>query len=180
MSYQNILTERVDKVAVITLNRPEKLNALSYELACDLDEELGKIETDDNVHAVVLTGAGPRAFTAGGDIHQMVKSTPEVMAARTEERREMNWHLATFTKPIIGAINGLAYGGGATMAMSCDLRVAVADATITFGLGKVGLVPEWGSSYLLWRQVGYSRVAILPGGGGHNQYMVVIRRPIIA
>ena len=77
MSYQNILTERIDKVALITLNRPEKLNALSYELACEIDEELTKIENDDGVSVVILTGAGPRAFSAGGDIHQMVKSTPE-------------------------------------------------------------------------------------------------------
>ena len=79
------MSERVDKVAVITLNRPEKLNAMSYELACDLDEELGKIEGDDDVRCVVLTGAGPRAFSSGGDIHQMVKSTPEEMAARTRQ-----------------------------------------------------------------------------------------------
>ncbi|HEX5606467.1 MAG TPA: enoyl-CoA hydratase/isomerase family protein, partial [Candidatus Binatia bacterium] len=96
MGYQNILTERVDKIAVITMNRPEKLNALSYELACEIDEELTKIESDDEVRAVILTGAGPRAFSAGGDIMQIVKSTPEEMAARTETRREANWHLATF------------------------------------------------------------------------------------
>ena len=138
MSYQNILTERVDKVAVITLNRPEKLNALSYELACDLDEELGKIEIDEKIHAIVLTGAGPRAFTAGGDIHQMVKSTPEVMAARTEERREMNWHLATFTKPIIGAINGLAYGAGAQLTTMLDIRIGCEHAEIQFLAAKYG------------------------------------------
>src|SRR5690348_10960120 len=99
MSYQNILTERVDKIAVITMNRPEKLNALSYELACEIDEELTKIESDDEVRAVILTGAGPRAFSAGGDIMQMVKSTPEEMAARTEIRREANWQDRKSTRP---------------------------------------------------------------------------------
>jgi enoyl-CoA hydratase/carnithine racemase len=138
MSYQNILSERIEKIALITLNRPEKLNALSYELACDLDEELGKIETDDNVHAVVLTGAGPRAFTAGGDIHQMVKSTPEEMAARTDQRREMNWHLATFSKPIIGAINGLAYGAGAQLTTMLDIRIGCEHAEIQFLAAKYG------------------------------------------
>ncbi|MSP37668.1 MAG: enoyl-CoA hydratase/isomerase family protein [Deltaproteobacteria bacterium] len=138
MSYQNILTERIDKVALVTLNRPEKLNALSYELACDLEEELGKIENDDSVHVVVLTGAGPRAFTAGGDIHQMVKSTPEEMAARTDQRREMNWHLATFTKPIIGAINGLAYGAGAQLTTMLDIRIGCEHAEIQFLAAKYG------------------------------------------
>lgn len=138
MSYQNILAERVDKVAVITMNRPEKLNALSYELACELDEELTKIENDNDVRAVILTGAGPRAFSAGGDIHQMVKSTPEEMAARTEVRREANWHLVTFTKPIIGAINGIAYGAGAQLTTMLDIRIGCEHAEIQFLAAKYG------------------------------------------
>ena len=138
MSYQNILSERVDKVAIITLNRPEKLNALSYELACDLDAELGDIEKDDGVAVVILTGAGPRAFSAGGDIHQMVKSTPEEMAARTDLRREMNWHLATFPKPIIGAINGIAYGAGAQMTTMLDIRIGCENTEIQFLAAKYG------------------------------------------
>ena len=138
MSYQNVLTERIDKIALITLNRPEKLNALSYELACELDEELTKIENDDDVRVVILTGAGPRAFSAGGDIHQMVKSTPEEMAARTDKRREMNWHLATFAKPIIGAINGIAYGAGAQLTTMLDIRIGCEHAEIQFLAAKYG------------------------------------------
>ena len=138
MSYQNILTERIDKIAVITMDRPEKLNALSYELACELDEELTRIEKDDDVRAVILTGAGPRAFSAGGDIMQMVKSTPKEMAARTEVRREANWHLATFTKPIIGAINGLAYGAGAQLTTMLDIRIGCEHAEIQFLAAKYG------------------------------------------
>ncbi|MBI2182473.1 MAG: enoyl-CoA hydratase/isomerase family protein [Deltaproteobacteria bacterium] len=138
MSYQNILTERVDKIGLITLNRPEKLNAMSYELACELDEELTKIENDDNVRVVILTGAGPRAFSAGGDIHQMVKSTPEEMAARSEVRSQANWHLATFAKPIIGAINGLAYGAGALLTSMLDIRIGCEHAEIQFLAAKYG------------------------------------------
>jgi len=138
MSYQHILTERVDQSAIITLNRPEKLNALSYELACELDEELTTIENDDSVRVVILTGAGPRAFSAGGDIMQMVKSTPEEMAARSDIRREANWHLATFSKPIIGAINGLAYGAGAQMTTMLDIRIGCEHAEIQFLAAKYG------------------------------------------
>jgi enoyl-CoA hydratase/carnithine racemase len=123
---------------VITLNRPEKLNAMSYELAADLDEELGSIEGDDEVRCVVLTGAGPRAFSSGGDIHQMVKSTPEEMAARTDKRREMNWHLATFTKPIVGAINGIAYGAGAQLTTMLDIRIGCENTEIQFLAAKYG------------------------------------------
>jgi len=123
MSYENILTERIDKIALITLNRPEKLNAMNYELASDLDEELRTIENDDDVRAVILTGAGPRAFSSGGDIIQMVGMTTEDLAARSEFRSQANWHIATFTKPIIGAINGLAYGAGAMLASMLDIRI---------------------------------------------------------
>jgi len=138
MSYQNILAERVDGVAIITMNRPEKLNALSYELAVELDEELGKIENDDDVRVVILTGAGPRAFSAGGDIMQMVKSTPEEMSARTDIRREANWHLASFRKPIIGAINGIAYGAGAQLTTMLDIRIGCEHAEIQFLAAKYG------------------------------------------
>ena len=138
MNYQNILAERVDKVAILTMNRPEKLNALSYELAVELDEELGKIENNDDIHVVILTGAGPRAFSAGGDIMQMVKSTPEEMAARTDVRREANWHLASFRKPIIGAINGIAYGAGAQLTTMLDIRIGCEHAEIQFLAAKYG------------------------------------------
>ena len=138
MSYQNLLTERIDKVALITLNRPEKLNALSYELACEIDEELKNIENDDGVSVVILTGAGPRAFSAGGDIHQMVKSTPEELAARSEIRSRATWHLATFPKPIIGAINGLAYGAGAQLTSMLDMRIGCEHAEFQFLAAKYG------------------------------------------
>jgi len=138
MSYQNLLTERIDKVALITLNRPEKLNALSYELACEIDEELKNIENDDGVSVVILTGAGPRAFSAGGDIHQMVKSTPEELAARSEIRSRATWYLATFSKPIIGAINGLAYGAGAQLTSMLDMRIGCEHAEFQFLAAKYG------------------------------------------
>lgn len=138
MSYRNILTERVDNIALITLNRPEKLNALNYELACEIDEELTKIEQDDAVSVVVMTGAGPRAFSAGGDIHQMVKSTPEELAARSETRSRATWHLATFPKPVIGAINGLAYGAGALLTSMLDMRIGCEHAEFQFLAAKYG------------------------------------------
>src|SRR5207253_9144082 len=108
MSYENILTERIDKIALITLNRPEKLNAMNYELASDLDEELTTIESDDDVRAVILTGAGPRALSSGGDIIQMVGLTTEDLTARSEFRSQANWHIATSRQTNIGATTGIA------------------------------------------------------------------------
>src|ERR1051325_1768954 len=138
MAYQNILSERIDKVAVITLNRPEKLNALSYELAGELDDELTLIETDDSVRAVILTGAGPRAFSSGGDIHQMGGMTSEDLASRSEFRSQANWHIATFAKPIIGAINGLAYGAGAMLTSMLDIRIGCELSEFRFLAARYG------------------------------------------
>ena|SRR5438128_10023258 len=140
MSYQNILTEQIDNVALITLNRPEKLNALSYELASDLDQELTRIENDDGVRAVILTGAGPRAFSSGGDIIQMVGMSSEDLATRSEFRSQANWHIATFAKPIIGAINGLAYGAGAMLSSMLDIRIGCELTEFRFLAARYGRV----------------------------------------
>ncbi len=149
MSYQNILTERIDKIALITLNRPEKLNAMNYELASDLDEELRTIENDDDVRAVILTGAGPRAFSSGGDIIQMVGMTTEDLAARSEFRSQANWHIATFRKPIIGAINGLAYGAGAMLTSMLDIRIGCELTEFRFLAARYGRVNSTWSLPLL-------------------------------
>ena len=135
---QTVLIDNHGPVRTLTMNRPEKLNAMSYELAVELDQELIDIENSDQIRCVVLTGAGPRAFSAGGDIMQMVKSTPEEMAARTDKRREMNWHLATFAKPIIGAINGIAYGAGAQLTTMLDIRIGCENTEIQFLAAKYG------------------------------------------
>jgi enoyl-CoA hydratase/carnithine racemase len=140
MSYENIISERVDRMALITLNRPEKLNAMSYELACDLEQELTLIETDDDVRAVILTGAGPRAFSSGGDIHQMAKTSTEELAARTGRRSQMTWHIATFSKPIVGAINGLAYGAGALLSSMLDIRIGCEQTEFRFLAARYGRV----------------------------------------
>ena len=140
MTHQNILTERTDKIALITLNRPEKLNAMSYELACDLDDELQRIESDDDVRAVILTGAGPRAFSSGGDIHQMAKSSAEELATRGARRSQINWHIATFPKPLIGAINGLAYGAGAMLSSMLDIRIGCEMTEFRFLAARYGRV----------------------------------------
>src|ERR1700746_2387638 len=120
MAYEFILTERFDGVAVITLSRPEKLNALSYPLVRELDEALSQYEADEDIKAVILTGAGDRAFSAGADIHEMAGLSSEELAARQDVRGRATWHIATFGKPLIGAINGLAYGGAALLEL--DLR----------------------------------------------------------
>jgi enoyl-CoA hydratase/carnithine racemase len=140
MAYEYILTERLDAVAVITLNRPDKLNALSYPLVRELDEALTQYEADNDIKAVILTGAGERAFSAGADIHEMAGLGAEELATRGEIRGRATWHIATFAKPLIGAINGLAYGGAALLSSTLDLRIGCERTAFRFLAASYGRV----------------------------------------
>jgi 2-(1,2-epoxy-1,2-dihydrophenyl)acetyl-CoA isomerase len=149
VAYEFILTERLDGVAVITLNRPEKLNALSFGLVRELDEALSGYEADDAIKAVILTGAGERAFSAGADIHEMAGLTSEDLAARQAFRSEATWHIASFPKPLIGAINGLAYGGAALLSSTLDLRIGCERSQFRFLAASYGRVNSTWSLPLL-------------------------------
>ena len=140
MAYEFILTEHFDGVGVITLNRPEKLNALSFPLVRELDDALTRYEATDEIRAVILTGAGDRAFSAGADIHEMAELGAEELATRQELRGGATWHIATFAKPLIGAINGLAYGGAALLSSTLDLRVGCERTAFRFLAASYGRV----------------------------------------
>ncbi|MBV9859799.1 MAG: enoyl-CoA hydratase/isomerase family protein [Alphaproteobacteria bacterium] len=140
MAYDYIQSERLDRVALITLNRPDKLNALSFGLARELDDALTGCEEDDTVKAVILTGAGERAFSAGADIHEMAGLGGEELAARSEFRNRATWHIANYPKPIIGAINGLAYGGAALLSSTLDLRIGCERSEFRFLAASYGRV----------------------------------------
>ncbi len=123
MSYETILVDRKDTAGIITLNRPDKLNALSSTLLQEFDLALTELEQDEKVHVLLITGAGERAFSAGMDIHEMVGS--DEGARRVGRSAGGDWirHLAFFKKPTIGVMNGLAHGGGALMASMLDIRI---------------------------------------------------------
>ena len=120
MSYQVIDIARADRVGVVTLNRPKVLNALNLQLVRELDCALRELEQDDGIGAIVLTGSGDRAFSAGADIHENRELSPEELEQAVAERVEYTWNVATCQKPVIGAINGLCYGGGTVLATSMD------------------------------------------------------------
>jgi 2-(1,2-epoxy-1,2-dihydrophenyl)acetyl-CoA isomerase len=149
MAYEFILSERMHDVALITLNRREKLNALSFGLVRELDEALTEYEEDDAVKAVILTGAGERAFSAGADIHEMAGLSTEELAQRQAFRSEATWHVATFAKPLIGAINGLAYGGAALLSSTLDLRIGCERSQFRFLAASYGRVNSTWSLPLL-------------------------------
>ena len=132
MSREAIKTDQVDRVAIVTLNRPEVLNALNLQLVTELDEAITEMERDDGVGAIIITGAGERAFSAGADIHENRELSDENRAAITEKRSEYTWNLTTCAKPVIGAINGLCYGGGTVMATSLDFLVGCERTSFRF------------------------------------------------
>jgi enoyl-CoA hydratase/carnithine racemase len=140
MAYEFILTEGYDGVAVITLNRPDKLNALSFPLVRELDNALTQYEADPDIKAVILTGAGDRAFSAGADIHEMAGLSAEELTTRQEVRGRATWHTANFAKPLIGAINGLAYGGAALLSSTLDLRIGCERTAFRFLAASYGRV----------------------------------------
>jgi enoyl-CoA hydratase len=143
--------ERRGPVAVLTLNRPEALNALSVDMLDDLDDLLDAIEGEASLRAVVLTGAGEKAFTAGADIAHM--KTASALEARDYAKRghAITGRLESFPKPVIAAVNGYALGGGCELALACDLRLAGERAR--FGLPEVnlGILPGWGGTQRLAR-----------------------------
>lgn len=140
MGYENILVEKQEGIATIILNRPQVLNALNRGLIADVAAALEELDRDEEVRALIITGAGDRAFSAGADIHEMVAADVEENLARYNLGRRMNWGVVNFRRPVIGAINGIAFGGGALLATACDIRIGSHTAKFRFPGGAYGRV----------------------------------------
>lgn len=157
--------ERRDAVAVLTLNRPEALNALSPELLDELDARLDEVAAAPELRAVVITGAGQKAFSAGADIGHM--RTADALQARAWALRgqRMADRLEGFAAPVIAAVNGYALGGGCELSLACDIRVASERARFGQPEISLGIVTGWGGSQRLTRLVspGYAKEMILTG-----------------
>jgi len=161
-----LLCELADGVATITLNRPDKRNALSDELTPALRQTLLVVEADPEVRCVVITGAG-RAFCAGGDVSGMGSSssgpaqpqaTLEDAVRKLQHRQEtLTLRLWDLAKPTIAALPGAAAGAGMCIALACDLRIAARSAFITTGYGNIGLSGDYGGTWLLTQLVGVAR-----------------------
>ena len=154
---QVVLEERKGNVAVIRLNRPDKLNALNIELGRGLVHALLHASQDNSVRAVVLTGAG-RGFCAGGDLEFILdlrkRNASDELKVLLETGKEMCLAIATMTKPVIAAVNGPAAGGGMNLALAADMRIASEQASFAESFAKVGLYPDFGGTYFLPRIVG--------------------------
>lgn len=153
-----ILTEIDAGVAVVTLHRPEAMNALSAALRAELAAAMLAVAQDDQVRAVVLTGAGTRAFTAGLDLKELGASSASLGAANaTDPRDNPVKAVEQCPKPVIGAINGVAITGGFELALACDVLIASENARFADTHARVGIMPGWGLSQKLSRIIGISR-----------------------
>lgn len=155
---ETILYEQQDAVAIITLNRPEALNALSVQLRNDLSEALRRAEADDSVRAIVLTGSGDRAFCVGLDLKE-ISADPSKLGPATGSKPTDSpaKALEGCSCPVIAAVNGFAITGGFELAMACDVLVASENASFGDTHAAVGVMPGWGLSQRLSRIIGPSR-----------------------
>jgi 2-(1,2-epoxy-1,2-dihydrophenyl)acetyl-CoA isomerase len=168
MTYQNILFDRNDNVVTVTLNRPDRLNAITVELLADLRAAAVRILADKTIRAAIITGAG-RGFCAGADlnVHDQPPKLGETPGTRTRERLEKHFNptaLAWYELPIpvIAAVNGVAAGAGVSVALTADVVVAARSASfLQVFAPKLGLVPDMGATYHVPRLIGTARAKAL-------------------
>lgn len=154
---EDILVERRDHVALVTINRPERLNAFDSAMVAKLTSTLEDLDRERLIRAIVLTGAGDKAFVAGGDVKEMRDLELRDASAFVYAGQEMTRRIELMGKPAIAAVNGVALGGGTELALACDIRIASTAAT--FGLPEVtlGLLPGWGGTQRAARVLGRAR-----------------------
>jgi 2-(1,2-epoxy-1,2-dihydrophenyl)acetyl-CoA isomerase len=160
-SFTTIRLEIADAIATITLERPDALNALTVTMKGELLAAFRTIGRDRSVRSVVLTGAG-RGFCAGQDLKERLEPEAAPLAVELRERyNPIIQSMRRLDQPIVGAINGVAAGAGASLAFACDIRVAAESASFVLGFGRIGLVPDSGATWFLPRLVGPAKAAEL-------------------
>lgn len=168
MTYENILVVREENYAVITLNRPKVLNALNQALMAELNAALDELAADEGIRAIVLTGAGDRAFAAGADIGEFNALPSASVAAEFSLRGQALLNkIERLSKPVIAAINGFALGGGCELAMACDIRIAADTARLGQPEIDLGIIPGYGGTQRLARLVGKGTAKLLCLTGDH-------------
>jgi enoyl-CoA hydratase len=169
MSYTNLLIDDQGAIRVITINRPDQLNALNRVTIDELDRALSEAEADKSIRVLVITGSGAKAFVAGADIKEFADfSVADGKALSADGHKKLFTHVERMNKPVIAAVNGFALGGGLELAMSCHFRIA--SETAKLGLPEVGLgvIPGYGGTQRLAQLVGKGKAMemILLGSGG--------------
>ncbi len=182
MSQSQILYEITDRVGMLTLNRPEVMNAFGGTMREDLLQMLRQAEADKNVRCVVITGAG-RAFCAGGDIASMAEMQAKNEASVIPQRMKVGGQVVNLIRsmatPVIAAVNGATAGAGMNLALACDMRFAAQSAHFSESFVKIALVPDWGGTYLLTQLVGTAKAMELMMSGNRIDAAEALRIGIV-
>lgn len=158
MTYNNLLIEFKGKTAIITINRPQSLNALNTETIRELSEVLSELENDDNVRVLILTGSGEKAFVAGADIKEFIDfDTVKGEHLAASGQNLLFNKIENLRKPVIAAVNGFALGGGLELAMACHFRIASDNAKMGLPEVTLGLIPGYGGTQRLPALIGKGR-----------------------
>ncbi|HUW94877.1 MAG TPA: enoyl-CoA hydratase-related protein [Anaerolineae bacterium] len=162
MTYQHVVIDRQENVAVLTINRPEKYNALNREVIGDISTAVDELTADNGVGAIIITGAGDKAFVSGADIEMMrdLESPPDGVAT-SRQSQGLTLKIEKLPKPVIAALNGYTLGGGLELAMACDIRIAADTAKLGQPEINLGLIPGSGGSQRLPRLVGKGMAKLL-------------------
>ena len=159
MPYENILTENKDKVCIITVNRPDKLNALNHQTIQEIGKAVAAAEKDAAVSAIILTGSGGKAFIAGADISEFSAFSLEEGKKLSADGHKVFNAVESCSKPVIAAVNGFALGGGCELAMACHMRIASSTAKFGQPEVKLGLIPGYGGTQRLPQLIGKSKAS---------------------
>ena len=157
MAYENLLVERDGAVLIVTINRPDKLNALNTQTVTELDRAMDAARTDAEVRVIVLTGSGEKSFVAGADINELAVQSPVSGREHARSGQAVFDRIERLGKPVIAAINGFALCGGCELAMACTLRIAADHAKLGQPEINLGLIPGYAGSQRLPRLVGRGR-----------------------
>jgi enoyl-CoA hydratase len=155
--YKTLLFKKEDQIGILTINRPERLNAISNELTKELKDLLDKIEEDEDLRVLVITGAGEKAFVAGADIKELVNRDAKMGRKVSRERQELFSRIENLHVPVIGAVNGYALGGGLELALACSIRICSDNAQFGAPEVKLGIIPGDGGTQRLPRLIGLGR-----------------------
>lgn len=155
--YQTLLTTLENNILTVTINRPDKLNALNREVMLDLTAVLDEIDANDRIKAVILTGAGQKGFVAGADITEFLGLSKEEGQALAKKGQDIFFRIENNRKPVVAAVNGFALGGGCELAMACHFRIASENARFGQPEVNLGLIPGYGGTQRLVHLVGKGR-----------------------
>jgi len=155
--YKTLIYEKKDNIGILTINRPDKLNAISNELTSELSKLLDDIEKDEGLRVLIITGKGDKAFVAGADIKELVDRDARQGRKVSQERQEIFSHIENLQIPVIAAVNGYALGGGLELALACSIRICSDKAQFGAPEVKLGIIPGDGGTQRLPRLIGLGR-----------------------